>query len=198
MLLLFNMDFFLQSNFPHQYIESKKILSSSLQPYVHLTDDQAKEAEDIFETILREKDSNDNHKDELIALKIIELLILGERLFEEQLQLEVNIPAVDIIKRFSDLLETNFTKERSVGFYASELNIHPNHLNLLIKRHTGFTAKESIQSRLLLETKYLLHSTQLSIKEISNQVGFNDPNYFTVFFKRLENMSPANYRSSFI
>jgi len=197
-LLLFNMDYFLQSNFPHQYIESKKILSSSLQPYVRLTDDQAKEAEEIFETILREKEGNDNHKDELIALKIIELLILSERLFEEQLQLEVNIPAVDIIKRFSDLLETNFTKERSVSFYASELNVHPNHLNLVIKKHTGFTAKESIQSRLLLETKYLLHSTQLSIKEISNQVGFNDPNYFTVFFKRLENMSPANYRSSFV
>ena len=197
-LILFNMDYFLQSNFPHQYIESKKILSSSLQPYVHLTDDQAKEAKDIFETILREKESNDNHKEELIALKIIELLIFSERLFEEQLQLEANIPAVDIIKRFSDLLEKNFTKERSVGFYASKLNVHPNHLNLLIKKHTGATAKESIQSRLLLETKYLLHSTQLSIKEISNQVGFNDPNYFTVFFKRLENMSPANYRSSFV
>jgi len=197
-LVLFNMDYFLQSSFPHQYIESKKILSSSLQPYVHLTDEQAKEVEDIFETILKEKQGNDNHKDELITLKIIELLILSERLFEEQFQLELNIPAVDIIKRFSDLLEANFTKERSVSFYAAELNVHPNHLNLLIKKHTGLTAKESIQSRLLLETKYLLHSTNLSIKEISNQVGFNDPNYFTVFFKRLENISPVNYRSSFV
>jgi AraC-like DNA-binding protein len=192
------MDFFLQSSFPHQYIESKKILSSSLQPYVRLTDEQEKEVEDIFETILKEKQGNDNHKDELIALKIIELLILGERLFEEQLQLELTIPAVDIIKRFRELLETNFTKERSVSFYASALNVHPNHLNVLIKKHTGLTAKESIQGRLLLETKYLLHSTNLSIKEISNQVGFNDPNYFAVFFKRFENMSPANYRSSFV
>ena len=197
-LLLFNMDYFLHSRFPYQYIESKKILSSSLQPYVHLSDEQAKEVEDIFEIIIRENQGNDNHKDELIALKIIELLILCERLFEEQLILELNLPAVDIIKRFSDVLEANFTKERSVSFYASELNVHPNHLNLLIKKHTGLTAKESIQSRLLLETKYLLHSTNLSIKEISSQVGFNDPNYFTVFFKRLENMSPANYRSSFV
>jgi AraC-like DNA-binding protein len=197
-IMLFNMDFFLQNNFPHQYIDSKKILSSSVQPYINLTDEQAKEAEDIFETILKENQGNDNHKDELIALKIIELLILSERLFEENLQSETNLPAVDIIKRFIDLLETNFTKDRSVGFYATQLNVHPNHLNSLIKKHTGLTAKESIQSRLLLETKYLLHSTSLSIKEISNQVGFNDPNYFTVFFKRLENISPAHYRSSFI
>ena len=197
-VLLFNMDFFLQSSFPHQYIESKKILTSSLQPYISLTDEQAKEVEEIFETILKENQDNHSYKDELIALKIIELLILSERLFGEQLSLELNAPAVDSIKKFTELLEANFTKERSVSFYASALNVHPNHLNLLIKRHTGLTAKESIQSRLLLETKYLLHSTNLSIKEISNQVGFHDPNYFTVFFKRLENMSPANYRTSFV
>jgi AraC-like DNA-binding protein len=195
--LLFNIDFFLQNNFPHQYIESKKILSSSVQPYIHLTDKQAKEVEDIFETILKEKQSNNNHKDELIALKIIELLIMSERLFEEELQLETNLPAIDIIKRFIDLLEANFAKERFVSFYASQLNVHPNYLNSLIKKHTGLTAKESIQNRLLLETKYLLHSTTLTIKEISNQVGFNDPNYFTVFFNRFENMSPSHYRSSF-
>jgi AraC family transcriptional activator of pobA len=196
--ILFNMDFFLQNNFPHQYIESKKILSSSVQPFIHLTDEPAKEVEDIFETMLKEQQGNDNHKDELIALKVIELLILSERLFEEELHLETNLPAVDIIKRFIDLLEANFAKERSVGFYATQLNVHPNHLNALIKKHTGLTAKESIQNRLLLETKYLLHSTNLSIKEISSQVGFNDPNYFAVFFKRLENMSPGNYRSSFV
>jgi len=196
--ILFNMDFFLQNSFPHQYLESKKILNSSIQPFVHLTDEQAKEVEVIFETMLKEQENNDNHKHELIALKIIELLILSERLFEEKLHVESNLPTIDIVKRFIDLLEANFSKERSVGFYAGELNVHPNHLNALIKKHTGFTAKESIQNRLLLETKYLLHSTNLSIKEISHQVGFNDPNYFAVFFRRLENISPGNYRSSFI
>jgi len=197
-ILLFNMDFFLQNNFPHQYIESKRILSSSIQPYIHLSGEQAKEVEDIFETMLKEQEGNDSHKEELIALKIIELLILGERLLEDELHMETNLPTIDIIKRFIDLLETNFANERSVGFYAAQLNIHPNHLNSLIKKHTGFTAKESIQNRLLLETKYLLHSTNLSIKEISNLVGFHDPNYFAVFFRRLENISPGNYRSSFV
>lgn len=196
--LLFNLDFFLQNNFPHQYIGTKKILNSSVEPYVRLTDEQAKEVEDIFETMLKEQESNDNHKEELIALKIIELLILSERLFEEELHLEANLPNIDIIKRFIDLLEANFAKERSVGFYAAQLNVHPNYLNAVIKKHTGITAKESIQNKLLLEAKYLLHSTNLSIKEISHQVGFNDPNYFVTFFKRLEKTSPANYRTSFV
>ena len=69
--------------------------------------------------------------------------------------------------------------------------MHPNHLNALIKKHTGLSAKESIQNKILLETKYLLHSTKLPIKQISVQMGFNDPNYFTTFFKRSENLSPV-------
>jgi AraC-like DNA-binding protein len=197
-VVLFNIDFFLQNKFPHKYIESKKILNSSVQPYIHLTNGQAEEIEAIFETLLEEKKDNNNYKDELIALKILELIIISERLFDEEQHLEINMPSVEIIKRFIDLLEANFLRERCVKFYAEQLAMHPNYLNSLIKKHTGLTAKESIQNRVLLETKYLLHSTNLSIKEISNQVGFNDPNYFTSFFTRFENMSPGNYRSLFI
>jgi AraC family transcriptional activator of pobA len=197
-VLLFNIDFFLQNKFPHKYIESKKIFNSSVKPYIHLTNRQAEEIADIFETILKENQVNNNYKDELIALKTLELIILSERLFDEEQHLEINMPSIQIIRKFIDLLEANFLHERSVKFYADQLAMHPNYLNSLIKKHTGLTAKESIQNRVLLETKYLLHSTNLSIKEISNQVGFNDPNYFTSFFTRFENISPGNYRLLFI
>ena len=133
----------------------------------------------------------------MIAVKIIELLILGERLFEQGQSLAGKQPFTDIIRRFVDLLDVYFSKEHSVKFYAEKLAMHPNHLNALIKKHTGLSAKESIQNRIMLEIKYLLHSTRLSIKQISDQMGFNDPNYFTTFFKRAENQSPGNYRSAF-
>jgi AraC family transcriptional regulator, transcriptional activator of pobA len=197
-ILLFNLDFFLQNNFPHQYIENKKILTASIRPYIDLTDLQAKEMTEIFEDILVEKYSTNNHKSELIALKVIELLINSERLFEKEQNLQTLTPFAEVIKRFIDLLDSYYLKEHSVTFYATRLSLHPNYLNLQIKRHTGMNAKEIIQNRLLLETKFLLHSTKLSIKEISNQVGFSDPNYFAAFFKRLEHMSPANYRTAYV
>jgi len=196
-VLLFNLNFFLQKNFPHKYIEDKKILNASIEPHIQLTEEQATEMTAIFETIIQEKENVNKHKEELIALKIIELLIISERLFADEQNFEANLPSIDILKKFVTLIEENFLAERSVGFYATQLKIHPNYLNSLAKKHTGFTAKESIQNRLLLETKYLLHSTNLSIKEISSHVGFTDPNYFTVFFKRFENISPVTYRSSF-
>ena len=195
-VILFNLNFFLQNNFPHKYIESRKILSPSVRPYLQLTDSEAEEMTIIFEEIIKEKGSDDKLKEELIALKNIELLIRCERLFEKDQDLESAIPTVDVIKQFIQLLDNYHLKEHAVTFYADKLAIHPNYLNSLVKRHTGMSTKEVIQNRLLLETKYLLHSTTLSIKEISNKVGFSDPNYFTTFFKRLEKMSPASYRAS--
>jgi hypothetical protein len=82
---LFNIDFFLQNDFSHQIIENKKILSSSIQPFVHLNVDEADEVVAIFETILLEKNSEHANKYEMIALKIAELLILSERLFDHEL-----------------------------------------------------------------------------------------------------------------
>lgn len=195
-LVVFNLDFFLQNHFPHKYIENKRILQQSVQPYIRLTEVQAKEVEFIFRTILREKQTDDPHKNELIALKIIELLILAERLYSEAHHIDSNHAVLETVKKFSDLVEMNFTKFRSVAFYASQLNIHPNYLNTLVKSETGSTAKESILNRLILEAKYLLQTTNFSVKEIANKLGFDDANYFTSFFKRCEKIAPAAYRES--
>lgn len=197
-VLMFNLDFFLHNNFPHKFIANRKILQASIKPYFVVTPKQAKELTQIFEVIYKECETSKNHKNELIALKIIELLILSERLFAEEHNFDIGLPSKEIIKKFMNLVEKNFLHERSVAFYAAKLNVHPNHLNSLVKKYAGMTAKDSIQIRVILETKYLLHSTNLSIKEISHQLGFDDPNYFTVFFKNSEKISPINYRASFV
>lgn len=196
--VLFNLDFFLQNHFPHRYIENKRILQPTIQPYLDLTNEQAEKIESVFKTIIKEKKKDNPHKKELIAIKIIELLIRCERLYSHVQDFNKNKISLTITKKFADLVETHFAQERSVTFYAQKLHIHPNYLNALIKSHTGLTAKESIQNRILLETKYLLHTTDLSIKEISNEMGFDDPTYFNVFFKRFENTTPASYRASFV
>lgn len=196
-VLLFNMEFFLENNFSLQIIGNKRMLTPFVKPYIHLTDEQAEDVCKIFENILAEKKLQDVVNNELIAVKIVELLILGERLFEQDQEQVANQPLIESIRRFVDILDEYFSKEHSVKFYAEQLAMHPNHLNALIKKHTGLSAKESIQNRILLEIKHLLHSTKLSIKEISDQMGFRDPNYFNTFFKRAEKLSPGNYRSSF-
>jgi AraC-like DNA-binding protein len=194
-VLLFNLDFFMQNKIPHEFIRTKKALTAFIRPYLHLSGEQAENVAAIFETLLLEKHSDHANRDELIAVKVLELLILIERLFDVEPDLATHPPSAEVLRKFVELLDVHFTKEHSVGFYAGKLFIHPNHLNALIKKHTGLSAKESIQNRLLLETKYLLHSTAFSIKQIAGQMGFSDPNYFSTFFTRAEHLSPVDYRS---
>lgn len=197
-VLLFNVDFFLNNNFSHQFIANKRLLTAAVQPYLHLDDIQGEEVTRILENILTEKKLKDNINNELIAVKILELLLLGDRLFNNARAEASDISFADVLKSFIGLLDINFSKEHSVRFYAEQLSFHPNHLNAIIKKHTGLTAKESIQNRILLEAKYLLHSTKLPIRDISVQMGFSDPNYFATFFKRAEKLSPVNYRAAFV
>lgn len=196
-VILFNLDFFLLNNFSHQFIANRKLLNTSVRPYITLNSGQAEEFTRIFEAIWTEKKNKDQISDELIAVKILELLIIGERLFEQSNSDESILPSAGVIHQFIELLDSHYSKEHSVKFYADRLSIHPNHLNALIKKQTGLSAKESIQNRIMLEAKYLLHSTNITVKQISIQLGFDDPNYFTTFFKRAEKLSPVNYRSAF-
>jgi AraC family transcriptional regulator, transcriptional activator of pobA len=193
--LLFKFDFLLQNNLYFKSPGSNGIMQPTIQPHLPLTDVQAQQLAAIFETILLEKEQGNPLKDSLISLKIVELLILCERFYAEAHEVGEQIQTTELLKTFSALIEKHFTEEKSVAFYAREMHVHPNHLNAVVKANTGLTAKESIQNRVLLEAKYLLHTTGLSVKEIATHIGFDDPNYFTAFFKRMTDIAPGAYRS---
>ena len=192
--LSFNLDFFLQSVFPKQHIINKKIFKTSIKPFLSLSNEQVKQLEIIYEYIVQEYNEQLKSKDEMIAIKVLELLIQCDRFFTSAETLQHEDIYNDVIESFNELLQKNFRKERSVQFYANALHMHPNHLNFLVKKYTGLTAKETIIDHTLLEAKFLLHSSSLTIKEISFELGFDDPNYFSSFFRKKLNVSPIQYR----
>jgi AraC family transcriptional regulator, transcriptional activator of pobA len=98
-----------------------------------------------------------------------------------------NLQTIDsgstLLRSFRDLLETRFQQWRKVSDYASQLNISPDYLNEVVKSNIGKTAKELIMERVILEAKRLGLHTHLSTKEISYQLGFEDPSHFSKLFK---------------
>jgi AraC-like DNA-binding protein len=100
-----------------------------------------------------------------------------------------------ILKQFKSLVEKQFSKWHKVNEYANSLNISPDYLNNIIKATIGKTAKEFIQQRINLEAKRLGVHTQLSNKEISFQLGFEDPSHFSKFFKNNEGQSFSDFRT---
>jgi AraC-like DNA-binding protein len=88
-----------------------------------------------------------------------------------------------MVQRFKNLVETRYQQWHQVRDYAGALNVSPNYLNEVIKSNIGVSAKDFIQNRLLLEAKRMAVFTGKSIKETAYDLGFEDPSYFSKFFR---------------
>lgn len=99
-----------------------------------------------------------------------------------------------LVRKFLHLIDEHYLTLHKVNTYADKLSITPNHLNDISKKTTGKTALELIQERITLEAKrFLLHS-DFNSKQIAFELNFNDPSYFSRFFKQQTKLSPEAYR----
>ncbi|GAA4172215.1 helix-turn-helix domain-containing protein [Sphingobacterium ginsenosidimutans] len=101
----------------------------------------------------------------------------------------------EIIDDFYLLISKYATQERSVYFYAEKLHLTPQYLSTFLKQKTGKSILQWIDYVTLMHAKTLLKSTSLSIKQISNQLNFDEPSVFCRFFKRLSGTSPGVFRN---
>jgi AraC-like DNA-binding protein len=86
---------------------------------------------------------------------------------------------------------------RTAKEFAADLSVHPNHLNALLKKHTGQNVSTHIKNRLLDETKVLLLQTDWSLQEIGYSIGFAEQPNFNAFFKKNTGLTPAEFRKNY-
>lgn len=97
-------------------------------------------------------------------------------------------------ERFRLMVENHFRSEHRVEFYARELKLTPKALTMQVSRTYGRSPRALIQDRCLLEAKRYLAFSSLSIAEIGYELGFEDANYFTRFFRSHEKITPVQFR----
>ena len=97
-------------------------------------------------------------------------------------------------KKFLELVNLNFRKERQLQFYADALCITPRYLSRVVKECTGSSAAEWIERCVVLEARALLKSTNMTIQQISDELNFPSQTFFGKYFKRRVGMSPKEYR----
>ena len=83
---------------------------------------------------------------------------------------------------------------RTAKEFAATLAVHPNHLNALLKKHTGQNVSTHIKSKLLEQTKVLLLQTDWSLQDIAYCIGFTEQSNFNLFFKKSTGLTPAEFR----
>jgi AraC family transcriptional regulator, transcriptional activator of pobA len=102
--------------------------------------------------------------------------------------------AINITNKFKALVFANIKSKHLVTDYASLLNITPNHLNKLVKNITGKSPTKWIDDTLVLEAKVLLYQTNYSISQVAEEIGIDDPSYFSRLFKKYEGITPLEFR----
>jgi AraC-like DNA-binding protein len=85
-----------------------------------------------------------------------------------------------------------------VNDYADKLAVTPDYLNKTVKSITGKSAKEHIQSKLIVEAKRSLLFSGLSGKELAYTLGFEESAHFNNFFKKNTGLTPTEFKSTAI
>lgn len=98
------------------------------------------------------------------------------------------------LAKFNLLIDRYYKQERTVSFYAEQLGLTANYLNVLCKRALKVTANYLIQQRLLTESKRMLQNSSINIKEIAYELGFTDQAHFSRFFKSHSGFRPGELR----
>lgn len=109
-------------------------------------------------------------------------------------ELSDDLGGKSILKNFKALVNENFKKLHKVSEYAERMTITPKYLNQVVKSLLGQTAKEVIQEKIILNAKRELKYSDKSIKEIAYELGFEEPLYFSHFFKKCAGVSPSQFR----
>ena len=99
--------------------------------------------------------------------------------------------------QFKQLLNQHLQANKSPAAYAALLNVSDAYLTEVLKKQTGFSASYWIQQEVMLEAKRLLYYTELSIKQISAQLGYTDHSYFSRFFSKAAGVSPTAFRQRY-
>jgi len=101
----------------------------------------------------------------------------------------------ELSRQFKMLMAKNIRAIKSPSGYSSRLNVSQSYLNESVKRITGFSIRYWIQQEILLEAKRLLYYSEFNVKQISYELGYEDPSYFSRFFRRAAGMSALEFRA---
>lgn len=113
---------------------------------------------------------------------------------EANTELKYDSRGTIIVEEFSKLLMEHHKTERKVSFYSDKLCISNQYLSRTLRRITGRSVNTWINEAVILEAKVLLKSSDMSVVQISEELNFPNPSFFTRYFKQYAGVTPLRYR----
>jgi AraC family transcriptional regulator, transcriptional activator of pobA len=185
-------------------IKQYNFFSYAVHEALHLSEAEERLVMGIMENLSLEINSSiDTFSQDLIISHIDLLLNYANRFYHRQF-ITRKPASFDVLTKFETLLDEHFSTDQlaesgppSVQLLADQLHFSSKYLSDLLKSHTGVSAKQHIQNRLIEKAKEILTTTPLSVSEIAFMLGFEYSQSLNKLFKNKTNLSPLEYRASF-
>lgn len=186
-----------------RHIHDYTFFSYQSNEALHLSERERKIVLDCFSKIQYELErAIDKHSKELIVSNIELFLKYSVRFYDRQF-ITRDKAHKGSLERFETLLNEYFDSDKpqaiglpSVAWCAKELHLSASYFGDLVKKETGKTAQEYIQSKVIDVAKERIFDHRKSVSEIAYGLGFKYPQHFTRLFKQWVGQSPNQYRVS--
>lgn len=165
--------------------------------FIQLNKEDLNNLMNIEKVFTQEITVEDNFQGEMLRSLLKRLIIKITRIAKKQSHAynKFGEEKMNLVRHFSLLLEGNFKKEHEVKFYAAALNKSPKTLSNFFALCNERSPLKLIHARLTLEAKRYLHYTDKTAKEIAYELGFENPEHFSRFFKTNTGKNISTFRS---
>ncbi len=148
----------------------------------------------VFEILNQILYTNEQLTDSEITLSYLNLLLseLNSAYFKNEPSNILNANLSKFVE-FKLMVETHLAEQPPINTIAEKLALTPNSLYRLVKEHSGTSPKDFFTNRLIIEAQRRLRYSNLSVKELAYELGFNDPDYFSRVFKKCTGKSISEF-----
>lgn len=182
--------------------EILSIFQDLTEPIIFINSDNKTFFEAIFQRMLQAFESHNEGRVGILKNYLNIIIYEIKQLPTQSDILSYKSASQRIAELFLNMLDSQFPLDVNMrktllttpSKYADKLCVHVNHLNRVVKNVTGKTTTEIITGRIIEEAKRLLQTTNLSIGEIGDLLGFEEVASFSKFVRKHTGHCPKDYR----
>ncbi|WP_230038491.1 helix-turn-helix domain-containing protein [Chryseobacterium sp. Bi04] len=162
---------------------------------IRLNEAARQRVQKVFEILNQLLQTDKNQSDTEIILAYLNSLLaeLNSAYFKNKEPANILNPNLSKFIEFKLAVEAHLTEQPSIHTIAEKLALTTNSLYRIVKEYSGVSPKNFFTSRLMIEAQRKLHYSNLSVKELAYELGFNDADYFSKFFKKCTGKSVTEF-----
>lgn len=195
-MVRFNQPFYCVVNHDNE-VGSKGLLfyGATGVPIITVDENNVRDFELTWQIFGSEMSKKEILQQDMLQAMLKRMLILSVRILRQSNNLnKLDNSQGEIVREFNYLVDKHFASHHNVAFYASQLNKSPKTLSNLFSQVSTRTPLNIIHDRIMTHARRQINYSNLSIKEIAFELGYEDIQTFSRFFKGKEGMSPNHYR----